>query len=180
MQSENAIAFKEWAAICYGLETGQQQIILRKGGIHEGREGFRVAHQEFWLYPTTFHQDGNELTPTGRNWLSQVREQLPPAGQLSIQLYAVVRHVDQVTNWDDLAALRNQHGLSDETVHKRFIYREPGLFVLHVDVYQRSTPLMITELPRYAGCRSWVELDTPLPTAELEPIVPVNPSGFGQ
>ena len=35
-----SIAFKEWAIICEALGAGVQSIILRKGGIHEGREGF--------------------------------------------------------------------------------------------------------------------------------------------
>lgn len=34
------IAFKEWDIVCKALEEGRQSLILRKGGIHEGREGF--------------------------------------------------------------------------------------------------------------------------------------------
>ena len=37
---------------------GREQIILRKGGIHEGRGGFQVDQPEFWLFPTLFHQQG--------------------------------------------------------------------------------------------------------------------------
>jgi hypothetical protein len=35
-----SIAFKEWAIVCEALGRGGQSIILRKGGIAEGREGF--------------------------------------------------------------------------------------------------------------------------------------------
>ena len=52
MEPVNQIAFKEWAVVCAALASGQQSLILRKGGIHEGRDGFRVAHREFWLFPT--------------------------------------------------------------------------------------------------------------------------------
>ena len=33
--------FKEWTLICDALGRGEQSIILRKGGIAEGRAGFR-------------------------------------------------------------------------------------------------------------------------------------------
>jgi hypothetical protein len=56
LQHENRFAFKEWAAVCTALAAGKQSLIVRKGGIHEGRDGFRVEHGEFWLYPTQFHQ----------------------------------------------------------------------------------------------------------------------------
>ncbi|MDC0315120.1 DUF1802 family protein [bacterium] len=46
------IAFKEWDVVCEALESGRQKLILRKGGIHEGREGFSFAHEEFVLFPT--------------------------------------------------------------------------------------------------------------------------------
>ncbi len=62
MQAANRIAFKEWAAVCLALAAGRQSIILRKGGIHEGREGFHVHHRAFWLFPTQFHQDAAQLT----------------------------------------------------------------------------------------------------------------------
>ena len=44
-------AFKEWAVVCEALGDGRQSIILRKGGIAEGREGFAFAHGEFFLFP---------------------------------------------------------------------------------------------------------------------------------
>jgi hypothetical protein len=47
MPDSCSIAFKEWAAVCEALAAGRQTIILRKGGIQEGREGFRVQHGEF-------------------------------------------------------------------------------------------------------------------------------------
>ena len=62
-------AFKEWAVICEALGSGRQSIILRKGGIHEGRGGFEFSHQEFALFPTRFHEQA-----------AHVREGELPAG----------------------------------------------------------------------------------------------------
>jgi len=63
MQSSNHIAFKEWAAIDAALGDGIQTLIVRKGGIHEGREGFRVAYREFWIFPTYVHEAAAGLEP---------------------------------------------------------------------------------------------------------------------
>lgn len=51
-----SIGFKEWALVCEALGNGTQSIILRKGGIAEGRDGFRFKHDEFLLFPTLFHE----------------------------------------------------------------------------------------------------------------------------
>jgi hypothetical protein len=50
-----AKGFKEWQVVCDALASGRQSIILRKGGIHEGREGFSFGEELFYLFPTRFH-----------------------------------------------------------------------------------------------------------------------------
>ena len=50
-----AIAFKEWSLVCEALGGGEQSVILRKGGIAEGKSGFGFEHGEFYLFPTWFH-----------------------------------------------------------------------------------------------------------------------------
>ena len=56
-----SIGFKEWAVVCEALGAGGQSVIIRKGGIVEGREGFQFRHREFFLFPTFFHE---QLTRT--------------------------------------------------------------------------------------------------------------------
>ena len=55
------IAFKEWSLVCDALGDGRQSIILRKGGIAEGRDGFQFKHREFFLFPTHFHEQAKHL-----------------------------------------------------------------------------------------------------------------------
>ena len=50
-----SVGFKEWAVVCEAMGRGRQSIILRKGGIAEGREGFSFKYPEFFLFPTWFH-----------------------------------------------------------------------------------------------------------------------------
>src|SRR5438128_9766055 len=65
------IAFKEWAIVVDSLGTGRQIVILRKGGISEGRRGFQVEHAEFLLYPTRVHQDRESVVPSSQDRFDQ-------------------------------------------------------------------------------------------------------------
>jgi hypothetical protein len=63
-----SVGFKEWALVCEALGTGRQSIILRKGGIAEGRDGFSFQHREFFLFPTFFHEQLERRPFPGRGF----------------------------------------------------------------------------------------------------------------
>ena len=46
-----SVGFKEWAIVCEALGRGEQSIILRKGGIAEGRDGFSFRHRGVLSFP---------------------------------------------------------------------------------------------------------------------------------
>jgi hypothetical protein len=168
-----AVAFKEWAAVCLALGAGEQILILRKGGLHEGADGFRVAHRRFWLYPTRFHEDAAHLSPTAAKWLEPARQLVPPPGQIGLRHLVDVTDVVFLPRLSGIERLAAWHGWSPETVRNRFHYREPGLFALVVRVAVRPEPWALPETPAMAGCRSWVELPDPLPTTGLQPALPL-------
>ena len=170
MQPENRFAFKEWAVVCAALASGRQTLILRKGGIHEGREGFRIEHREFWLFPTGFHQQRDEIVSEA--W--PLLDDLQSRGELSgheLDLYAVVEDVQQVLDRSALARLSGRHVWSESTIEQRFHYRTPGLFTLTVRVYRRPTTFEIADSPHFAGCKSWVDWPKALPTSALRPVL---------
>lgn len=177
MQNTCAIAFKEWAAVCAALGEGRQAIILRKGGIHEGRAGFRVAHSEFWLFPTYLHEAAEGLLDDARPFLERALAGRPSAETIRLTEYAVVTDVIEVTNESLLANLAGQHVWSPQTVLNRFHYRQPGLFALVVRIYRSREPLVIPDSPHFAGCRSWVELPESLSTGGLEPALDAEAFG---
>lgn len=170
MPPETQFAFKEWAVVCAALAVGRQTLILRKGGIHEGREGFRVEHREFWLFPTGFHQQRDEVIPEAWPLLDEIQSRGQPSGR-SLDLYAVVEDVHHVLDRAALARLSGRHVWSEATVEQRFQYRTPGLFALVVRVFRRPTPFVIADSPHFAGCKSWVDLPSPLPTSGLQPVL---------
>ncbi|MBD0300628.1 MAG: DUF1802 family protein, partial [Tolypothrix sp. T3-bin4] len=61
MDATTTHAFKEWAVAVDALEQGKTIMLLRKGGIKEEGNRFKVAHNHVLLYPTYEHQQPNLL-----------------------------------------------------------------------------------------------------------------------
>lgn len=160
-------AFKEWAIVCDALATGRQSVLIRKGGIAEGREGFSFKHREFALFPTWFHEQIARTRLPANTPLP-----LPPEGFVEVALMAVVEWSGLIADKSKLAALRELHILSDEVIEERFAYDEPpGVHVAFVRVFRLEPPLCLAMEKRYGGCRSWVEI----PWAENTALVSVLP-----
>jgi hypothetical protein len=165
-------AFKEWAVICRALTEGRQALILRKGGIAEHGGDFAVEHTRFWLYPTWTHQQRQGIRPEALPLLEQVEAERLPAGVLRLTHFAEVVGIYRVRALVPALLLAHLHFWSDETVEKRFGYREPVLYVLPVRVWRAAEAHELPERPEYQGCRSWVELERPLPTEGATPVLP--------
>lgn len=164
------IAFKEWAVVCRALAEGRQALILRKGGIAESGGVFRPEHDRFLLYPSYFHeQHRTGIKPDLLPLLEATEADRPPAGVLRLAAFAVVAAVHHSTDLGRLLALDPLHGWTPETVRQRFFYRSPGLYVLTVRVHRLAEPADRTDRPEYAGCKTWVELDDPVPTTGAVP-----------
>lgn len=171
MNERNHIAFKEWAIVCAALGSGEQSLILRKGGIHEGREGFRVAHDEFWLFPTGFHQEPDSVIPAARPLLERVIAEQPPTDEIEVRDYVQVEEVVHILDPDILPRLACWHIWSEKTVMSRFQYKTPGLFAMFVRVHRLKDPIRIPNSAHFAGCRSWVDLPSPLATDLVVPVL---------
>lgn len=149
-----SVAFKEWALVCEALGDGRQSILLRKGGIAEGRAGFAFQHGEFFLFPTWFHEQLSKTTlPAG----TTLPEELPD--EVEIRYAAVLESTRLVTDRGRLQALRSLHILHDDVIEERFCYDEqPGVHVAIVRVFRLEPPRRLAMEKRFGGCRSWVEL----------------------
>lgn len=158
------IAFKEWAGICEALAAGRQSIILRKGGIEDGPGGFAPEHPAFWLYPTAVHQAEQGLkVPAGT-------DRVGDDGWVTIDALATVESVDRVDDLETLLGLDALHVWTEETIRKRYEYRQPGLWVLGVRVYRLPTPDRVEITPAQLGCKTWVPLESPPSTSGLVPV----------
>ncbi len=172
MKERNASALKEWAAIEQALATGQVSLLLRKGGIWEKREGFEVEHREFWIFPTLYHQNPDELAPH-LHWLLEAARALHPGlNQVRISLYVTVEDALRVESPEALQRLEGLHPLAQPTVEARFAYRNrPYLHALLVRAYRTPEPYLLPNTLGYEGCISWVELDEALATHGALPVL---------
>ena len=165
-------AFKEWAVICRALGTGQQVLILRKGGIGEEAGTFRPGHREFLFFPTGFHQSPGKVLPAAHRLLREAEADQPPPDQVTFRHFAVVTDAIRVASLSALRALRGEHIWSDAVVEERFHrWQEDAIYALIVRVYALPKPITIAMMDRYAGCKSWVDLDVDLPTAGAVPVL---------
>jgi hypothetical protein len=166
-------ALKEWAVVCRALADGRQTLLIRKGGILEIRDGFQVVHGKFWLFPTYVHQSSEDLVHSMRAEFEAVHALPPEDGTLEIQLYARVVDETAVTSLERLRALEGLHVLSWDCVESRFRYRNrPGVHVLTLRLFRCPEPVRVPYRSWYDGCVSWVDLDEPIGTDGLVPVLP--------
>lgn len=166
------IAFKEWSVICEFLARGKQSIILRKGGISEDAGQFEPKHKQFWLFPTRTHQQLADIQPVHHDecqpWLT---ENDTDEDSVAIQYYASVEGIYFVRELLTAQLLAHLHVWSDDAVDKKFHYRNPGLYVLMVRVFQVPSVHWVTNSPEYRGCKTWIELVDDLPTQFSSPVL---------
>src|SRR2546423_15539477 len=139
------VGFKEWALVCDALGRGKQTILVRKGGIAEGWDGFGFRHNEFFLFPTFFHEQ-----------LVKVRmpaAQIPGAreGEIEIRYFAKLEAQKKITSWETAAALEPFHILAESVGRERFAYQDAGMYVGLVRGFR---PQPSRDLPaKAASCR---------------------------
>ena len=153
-----SVGFKEWSAVCEALGRGRQSVIIRKGGLAEGRDGFSFQHSEFWLFPTWFHGAASKI----RDFDFPEPRQDPE--KIEIRFLAKVDESFLATSWRAVKALEPLHILKEEVVRERFDYEEPrGVHVALVRIFQIEPAWRLPNEKRFGGCKSWVQLPSPPP-----------------
>lgn len=169
--SRVSIGFKEWTLVCDALGRGVQSIIVRKGGIAEGRAGFRFQHPAFFLFPTHFHEQVAKLKLPASTGLPPSRAD----GQHEIRLRARVEWTEDVADLAVVRRLAPFHIWQDSEIEKRFHYEEKkgksGVSVAFVRVEKLSAPFVFPDSPKFGGCRSWIELPEPPAGVTFSPVL---------
>lgn len=151
--------FKEWQIVCEALADGRQTVLLRKGGIHEGRQGFSFAHESFFLFPTRFHAQGNHV----REGKVTEMPEWQAGDELQITHHAKAQWAVTLTDWRQVAALEPFHIYTEATVRDRFEWEDKGMaagsiHVALVRVSQLAEPWKLPYEPGFGGCRSWIKM----------------------
>ena len=157
---------KEWDLVCEAMGRGDQCVILRKGGLAEGRAGFSFRHPEFFLFPTFFHEQMGKVR-LRKAEIPQERE-----GEIEIRFFAKLIAATQIMLWETAASLEPLHVLQASVVRERFEYEKaPGLHVALVRVFRLTQSWILADTPGYGGCRSWVALPECPPGTRFEPVL---------
>ncbi len=153
------IALKEWAVVCDLLVEGSLAIVLRKGGIHEegGPGRFKLEVDRFALFPAWEHQDPGKLKSP---YQGRVKTFGQEPGELQIRGYAEAARIWQVQSREAFDQLDDLHCWTREQIDMRFNYKpDRPIYLLALRAFRLPQSRMIANQPRYAGCRSWVDLD---------------------
>jgi hypothetical protein len=161
-----AVGFKEWALVCESMLRGETSLIFRKGGIAEGREGFRFKHSQFFLFPTFFHEQ------IAQTRLDASRDLEPQSETIAIEAFGYVEFTLWISDLQTIESLSELHILQPELLEKRFNQDEiKGLHLAFVRIF-RVTPTWYLSFQRsFGGCRSWVELPIPSPDLVCRPVI---------
>lgn len=171
----SSTGFKEWQVVCDALASGRQSILLRKGGIHEGRSGFSFAHESFFLFPTRFHAQGDHVRDTAVT----VAPEWQVGDPIRITHHAQALWAKTLTDWETLAALEPFHIYTEQTVRERFDWEGKGMasgsiHVALVRVWKLAEPWEFPYEAKHGGCRSWLTLGEP-PAGWQQRAEPVMP-----
>jgi hypothetical protein len=170
-------AFKEWAVVVDALLCGEQVVILRKGGLREGRGGFHIEHPEFLLFPTLFHQQRESVLPAAQARYDELAPHFPPPETLRIEGFARVVAWQRLESLAAARQLRGQHILRDDVIASRFDWgRDKQIYALAVRVFRLAAPVELPMLAAYGGCKSWIELAEDVPIEGAWPVV--SDAGF--
>ena len=160
------IAFKEWALVCDSMLAGETSLIFRKGGIAEGREGFRFQHSSFFLFRTFFHAQAGQVRGAA------ALPAAPADGVIRFPAFATVDFTRWVDDLRKLEPLESLHRLQPEVLEQRFAYDDArGLHVAMVRIYAVEPALEISDRPGFGGCRSWIRLPALIESPTFRPVL---------
>jgi hypothetical protein len=165
------MAFKEWAVVVDALGRGEQIIILRKGGISEGRSGFQIEHDRFFLFPTLFHQQREAVQPSAQIRYDTIAPKLSSAS-VHIEFFVEVADWKFLESCDAALRLRGQHIWREEVIRERFDWgKSKSIYTMAVRVFRLPLPLELPMRADYGGCKSWVDLDTKISIVGAQPVL---------
>ncbi len=162
MELTTTHALKEWAVAVDALEQGKTMMLLRKGGIHEKGNQFKVTSSRVLLYPTYEHQQPDLLKPEYADKVRPVESGWHPE-TIRIGSWAYITDILEVSDSETVAKLEPYHIWNKQFVNSRLKWkpRQP-LFILLLRTYKLPQPQMISYSPAYGGCKSWIDVIEPI------------------
>lgn len=159
--ARSRLALKEWAVTVAALREGRQVLLLRKGGIHEPGGELKVRGRELFLFPAYEHQRQDLLKPeAARRYAAHLDPAREREESVVLDAFARLEEVLELAEARLAFRLAEHHIWTEEYVRQRVEYKpERPLQVYVLRVHALLERVAIPRVPRYAGCRSWVDLE---------------------
>lgn len=154
----NHAALKEWAAVVSALNSGDQIILVRKGGIADA--SFGVDADRFYLFPTYLHQKEKQFRSEHlHHFLStDVAENEPD--EVEISSWCEVARIYELHDLSGLGSLSDRVIFTEDTIVERYRFRaDQALRVIAVRAFRLPHSVKVRNRAEYGGCRSWVSLE---------------------
>ena len=166
------MALKEWATVLEAMARAEQLVLIRKGGLVEPGSGFELLSNTFLLYPTFEHQAVNYVRPEFRRYFDEALPRRAPEGQVQFDLLGVATHSAQSSDPRIVGKLSEFHIYNEEFVTQRLKWQpEQPLSIVIVRAFRLASPHAIPAIPRYAGCKSWVDLEALVSVTGAKPVM---------
>lgn len=164
------MGYKEWRAVCDALAAGRQVLLLRKGGIHEGRKGFSFRHETFALFPTRFHAQAAQIRDS-RSGTEDEAGEWEEGEAVPFEVWCKAIWARTLTDWSHVKALEPFHIWTEDLVRERFDCGDvQQIHCALIRAYRLTDPVTLPYAKGYGGCRTWVNLPMETP-ANMEPVM---------
>ena len=169
---ETSHALKEWAIVGEALARNRQIVLLRKGGLLDEDGHFALEHSQFWLLPTWLHQERGLVKAAHQDlWDLTPRAPDETAKIAYLRHFARVQRVWKLDENAESALLEVPHIWSAHYLGLRFAYQsDKTLLCAALRVYVAQNPVRYELRAPDLGCRSWVDLASPI-GADVRPAI---------
>jgi hypothetical protein len=157
-------ALKEWAIAISHLRSGALILLPRKGGIRDPIHPFANIPQRAALFPTHEHQAFHYLQHPVE------MAQPDPNASILINTWAEITHGFTLQTEAEVMALEPFHIWTADFIAERLKWRSrQPLHILLLRAYRLPEGVELGRSPSHGGCRSWIDLDTPLSAQRSSP-----------
>lgn len=157
---------REWADVVDAIAGGTCHLLIRKGGIAEGKDGFQIRRTFFGLLPTLFHQVKN-LQPDADT----------PTPPSAVGYLAQLVEAWSVPSTVSLESIGAFHGYSAEQLATRQQYKaDRPLNLMVIRAFRLRQPLEIAPGQIRPVCRSWAEIPLSGGMGGIEPVIDIETS----
>lgn len=152
-------SLKEWTSVIRALQSGDQTVLLRKGGILETASGFRLESERFLLFPTAEHQGHANIKEEFHHTLQATDS----SDHTMITSYAeVLAHAD-ILSEQTIDKLSGFHIWSKSYIDGRRAWMsDKPIKAMFLKVY-KIPEISISQRPEYKGCKSWIDIEKETP-----------------